>query len=135
MKHYTHLLVSLLLAVSFISCGEKGDSQKAGDYTSLAEQFVKMLVNEEYEKAAQSFDKTMENTLTADKLEIAWQNLTTQVGHYKRQLGVRQTKDQGYDIVFVSCEFEKNNADIKIVFNNAKEISGLWFVPPIEYRP
>ncbi|MGB3341191.1 MAG: DUF3887 domain-containing protein [bacterium] len=135
MKYYGHLLIVLLLVVSFMSCGKKSESQKAGDYTTLAEQFVKILVNEEYEKAVQSFDKTMESTLPADKLEIAWQNLITQVGHYKRQLGVRQTKEQGYDIVFVSCEFEINNADIKIVFNNAKEIAGLWFVPPIEYKP
>jgi lipopolysaccharide biosynthesis regulator YciM len=135
MKYQRHLLIVLLLAVFFICCDKKDDRQKAGDYTPLAEQFVKLLINEEYEKAIQSFDDTMKNTLPSDKLEIAWQNLITQVGHYKRQLGVRQTKEQGYDIVFVSCEFEKNNADIKIVFNNTKEIAGLWFVPPIEYKP
>lgn len=132
MKYYGYLLVASLVLVSFISCGEKSDNQKVGDYTPMAEQFVKLLINEEYEKAVQSFDDTMKDALPADKLASVWQNLITQVGPYKKQLGVRQTKEQGYDIVYVTCEFEKNNADIKVVFNNAKEISGLWVVPPKE---
>ena len=130
MKHYGNLFIVLLLVVSFMSCGEKSDDQKVGNYTPLAEEFVKLLINEEYEKAVQSFDDTMKDVLPSDKLENVWQNLITQVGHYKKQLGIRQTKEQGYDIVYVACEFEKDNADIKIVFNNAKEIAGLWFVPP-----
>lgn len=134
MKHYGNLLIALLLGMSFMSCGEKSNSQKVGDYTPLAVKFVEMLINEEYEKAVMDFDETMKKALPADKLEIAWQNLITQVGHYKRQLGVRQTKEQGYDIVYVSCEFEKENADVKVVFNKDKEVTGLWFVPPLKYK-
>ena len=129
MKHYVYLFIALLLTISFISCEKKSDTQKAGDLTPRAEQFVKMLVSGEYESAAQDFDETMKSTLPADKLEIAWQSLIAKLGGYKRQLGLRQTKEQGYDIVFVTCEFDKGNTDIKVVFNSAKEISGLWFLP------
>jgi oligoribonuclease NrnB/cAMP/cGMP phosphodiesterase (DHH superfamily) len=134
MKYSINLLFIMLFAGSLITCGGKNDNQKAGDYTPLAEQFVDMLVNEEYDNAVQKFDSTMKHVLPADKLEDVWQNLLTQVGHYKRQLGIRQTNEQGYDIVYISCEFEEANADVKIVFNKNKEIAGLWFVPPLEYK-
>ena len=134
MRQYQHLLTALFLVFLVLSCTENGDAKKAADYTPAAEQFVNLLVGGEYEKAVKSFDATMKDVLPANKLEDAWQNLITQVGHYKRQVGVRQTKDKGFDIVFVTCEFEKGNADIQVVFNDAKEIAGLWFLPPQKFK-
>ena len=134
MKRYIHLSVIFLIAFLFMSCNGNGSGKKAGDYTPLAEQFVQILVNEEYEKAVLSFDATMKDALPVDKLENVWQNLISQVGHYKKQVGVRQTSEQGFDIVYLTCEFEKASVDIKVVFSDAKEITGLWFLPPKDYK-
>jgi hypothetical protein len=43
--------------------------------------------------------------------------------------GVSQKKEQGYDVVLVTCAFEKAELDVKVVYNNEQQVSGLWFVP------
>lgn len=134
MKKYRHLLFIFLISSIFMTCTENDSGKKTVDYTPLAEKFVQLLVNEEYEKAVQNFDATMKGALSVNKLDNVWQNLIARVGHYKKQVGLRQTKEQGFDIVYVTCEFEKAKADIKVVFNDAKEITGLWFLPPKDYK-
>jgi hypothetical protein len=42
---------------------------------------------------------------------------------------VRQVKEQGYNVVYVTCTFEKSQLDIKVVYNDKQEVSGLWFLP------
>ncbi len=129
MKAYILLISALILTISFISCGEKKDSPKVGDLTPLAIGFVESLVKEDFANAVKDFDNTMKGVMPEAKLQEAWQGLLAQSGSFKKQTGVRQTQEQGFNIVFVTCEFEKATLNIKVVFNNANEISGLWFVP------
>ncbi|NOR16623.1 DUF3887 domain-containing protein [candidate division WOR-3 bacterium] len=129
MKSFIFLVLVVFLIGSLISCGEKEVVPKAGDFTSQAKGFVELFAKEDYSNAVKNFDNTMKGVMTPEKLKEAWQGLLVQAGSFKRQVGVRQTKEQGFDIVYVTCEFEKSRLDIKVVFNNAKEISGLWFVP------
>lgn len=129
MKSFIFLVLAVFLIGLLISCGEKESVPKAGDFTSQAKGFVELFAKEDYSNAVKNFDNTMKGVMTPDKLKEAWQGLLVQAGSFKRQVGVRQTKEQGFDIVYVTCEFEKSRLDIKVVFNSAKEISGLWFVP------
>ncbi len=127
MRYFMPLLLILLLG-TLISC-EQQEAPKVGDLTKLAKAFVELLIKEDYANAVQKFDKTMKDAMPVEKLEEAWQGLLTKAGPLKKQIGLRQTQEQGYDIVYVTCEFEKAKVDIKVVFNNAKQVSGLWFVP------
>ncbi len=129
MKIYVLLISALVLMISFISCGEKKDGPKVGDLTPLATGFVESLVKEDFTNAVKNFDSTMKGVMSEAKLQEVWQELLAQSGSFKKQTGVRQTQEQGFNIVFVACEFEKSTINIKVVFNNANEISGLWFVP------
>ncbi|MBA7520899.1 hypothetical protein ES705_12999 [subsurface metagenome] len=129
MKSFIFLLLAVFLIGSLISCGEKEVVPKTGDLTTQAKGFVELFAKEDYSNAVKSFDNTMKGVMTQDKLKEAWQGLLVQAGSFKKQIGVRQTKEQGFDVVYVTCEFEKAKLDIKVVFNSAKEISGLWFVP------
>ena len=129
MKTYIMLLLALVLTISFISCGEKKDGPKVGDLTPLATGFVELLVKEDFANAVKNFDNTMKGVMSEVKLQEAWQGLLAQSGSFKKQTGVRQTQEQGFNIVLVTCEFEKSTLNIKVVFNNTNEISGLWFVP------
>ncbi|MGB3477727.1 MAG: DUF3887 domain-containing protein [bacterium] len=129
MKTYILLISVLVLTISFISCGEKKDGPEVGDLTPLATGFVELLVKEDFANAAKNFDNTMKGVMPEAKLQEAWQGLLAQSGSFKKQTGVRQTQEQGFNIVLVTCEFEKSTLNIKVVFNNANEISGLWFVP------
>jgi len=129
MKTYILLISALVLTISFISCGEKKDGPKVGDLTPLATGFVESLVKEDFADAVKNFDSTMKGVMSEAKLQDVWQELLAQSGSFKKQTGVRQTQEQGFNIVFVTCEFEKSTLNIKVVFNDANEISGLWFVP------
>ncbi len=125
------LLVPLCLAL-LVSCGqpqEKEEVSVTSDLTSRATEFVTLLAQEDYANAVKDFDSTMKGAMPPEKLEEAWTSLIGQIGVFKKQVSSREAKEMGFDVVFVTCEFEKTQLDVKVVFNPAKEISGLWFVP------
>lgn len=129
MKHVVFLVIGLCLIISSTSCEQKGEVPKAADLTSLAKGFVDLLVKGDYAAAVTKFDAKMKETMPKERLEQAWASLIGQLGSFKKQIGVHQTKEQGYDVVLVTCEFEKAQLDVKVVFNDYKQISGLWLVP------
>jgi dienelactone hydrolase len=99
------------------------------DLVPGAEQFVDRLARGEYAAAAQRFDEAVARALPADKLEQTWQSVVAGAGAFKGRLRSNAVKDQGLDIVVVTCAFEKAAIDVKVVFNKKGEIAGLWFSP------
>jgi len=71
----------------------------------------------------------MKGALPEPKLREAWQTLLQQAGPFQKQLGTRQQAQAGYQIVFVTCQFERAALDIKVVFNTRQQVAGLFFVP------
>jgi hypothetical protein len=51
------------------------------------------------------------------------------MGPFKRQIGLRTEKQADYDVVSVTCEFEKGALDVKIAYNGEKQVAGLFIVP------
>jgi hypothetical protein len=100
-----------------------------GFIETLAEDLVKALANRNYEKAVENFDSTMKQVLPAEKLKQVWESLIAQSGAFVEQRGVREEKILGYNVIFVTCQFEKSVLDAKVVFNNKEQIAGLFFVP------
>jgi hypothetical protein len=92
-------------------------------------EFVELLVNEQFATATESFDETMKDALPAEKLEEIWKTTTSQLGPFKKQLGVRREKQLDHDIVLVTCEFEKAPLDVKVIYDSEKQVAGLFFVP------
>ncbi len=74
-----------------------------------------------------------------DKLEAMWtKQLPAQVGAFKEQGPARREQMQGYEIVLITCSFEKTMLDARVVFDKAGKIAGLGFVPPappVKYEP
>ena len=96
---------------------------------ALARDFIKLLVEGDFSKATENFDKTMKKELPAEKLQQVWNSIIAQVGPFVEQLAVRKEKILQYKAVFVTCKFEKGVLDAKVVYNTEKQISGLFFVP------
>jgi hypothetical protein len=71
----------------------------------------------------------MKGALPEPKLREAWQTLLQQAGPFQKRLGTRQDVQDGYQIVFVTCQFERAALDVKVVFNAGREVAGLFFVP------
>jgi hypothetical protein len=136
-KHIFVLLVILLLFLfgTFL-ISQQTEVNQADELITLAKQAVDSLVKEDFPSLVKSFDKTMKEALGQDKLQSIWKSLIEQFGAFKKTVGFRTEKIQEYDVVIVSCEFEKANLDIRLAFNKAREISGLFFLPsqqPVEY--
>jgi len=94
-----------------------------------ANEFVELVIKEQFSTATKNFDETMKNAFPTETLEGVWKSTTDQLGPFKRQIGVRTEKQLGYDVVFVTCEFEKGHLDVKVVYNSERQIAGLNLVP------
>jgi fermentation-respiration switch protein FrsA (DUF1100 family) len=125
-------ILSLVVVVStgfFFSYAQEQKVSDSADLKSLAYEFVEFLTKEDFSRATENFDNTMKTALPVDKLQGIWKSLITQVGSFKKQGSVRTEQSGQYHVVYVTCEFETSALDVKIVFNTAKQIAGLFFVP------
>ncbi|MFO0947050.1 MAG: DUF3887 domain-containing protein [Planctomycetota bacterium] len=95
-----------------------------------AKQFVDQLHQGDYEAAVKTFDDTMARVMPPTKLESAWGQLLKLAGPFREQQGTRMEKNGNFNVVHVTCAFEKKKLVAKVVFNDQGKISGLWFGPP-----
>lgn len=138
MRIFTAFLLLFLLVGNTVVISQERIDAKPPDLVSSAKAFVDLLVNKDFSSAEGYFHDTVKAALPEEKLKGTWTSLITQAGAFKRQVGTRTEKISGYDVVFVTCEFEKASVDIKVVFNQAKQVAGLFFVPANtagEYSP
>ena len=119
----------VMFSVSFIACEKEQPVAVGPDFTAPAKEFVETLSRGDYASAFAKFDAAMKDAMPADQVKSAWGSLLTQVGAFDKVVGVKQAKEQGYDVVYVTCAFEKSQLDVKVVYNDKKEVSGLWFLP------
>lgn len=124
------LLFLTVLVGCLTSCGpaRPQQSSRAAEIIPLAQEFIELVVKEDFAAAEQRLDATMKDAMPAAKLEEGWKSLLAEVGPFKRQGDARAENSGKHDSVFVTCEFEKATLNVKIVFNDEKQISGLWFV-------
>ncbi len=133
--------VFVVLAIMLLCCsGSHVFAQlgaQATDLSDAAKTFVSTCEKGDFAAAVQPFDATMQKVMPAEKLRATWQALIGQAGALKHQVRTRAMKAQGYDIVFVTCEFALVRVDVKVVFDAKKQIAGLFFLPAdtsIDYR-
>jgi dienelactone hydrolase len=128
--------MSLLILLSTTSPLAFAAQTSSDELVNQAKQFVELLAKEDFASATKNFDATMTKLISAEKLRELWTALNQQVGVYQKQLATRIEKSGKYDAVLVTCEFAKMPLDAKIVFDNQKQIAGLFFVPvakPVEF--
>jgi len=132
------LSVGVLLAGSILLHAQNlppsGDAR-----TAKARGLLEALAKGDFKLATQDFDETMLKVFGPENIELMWKTqLPAQVGAFKKQIASRREQLQGYEIVLVTCEFEKMSLDARVVFDKAGKIAGLGFVPtapPVKYEP
>jgi len=130
MKRMLGGAVALGLCLVLVSCSQRKQAGQTGSVAEPAKQFVALLAKGDFSKAVTGFDGTMRRAMPAADLAKAWASLTAKLGAFQKQTAVRTAQEQGYDVAYVRCQFEKGDMDVKVVFSAAPQISGLWFVPP-----
>lgn len=102
------------------------DANGQADLVAVATDVAAALTQDDFAAAAAKFDATMKGAMDAAKLNQAWSGVTAQLGAFKGQTGTRTTTAQGYDIVFVGCEFERGKAELQVTLNSSRRVSGLF---------
>lgn len=120
-------VAGLLLTPSQTS-GQTGLPQ--AQLAHLASDFVRKLEEGKFEEATGMFDDQMKSALSTGYLKQIWQQLNQNGGKYNGQGAPAFEKKAAFDVVYIPCLWEKNPIDLKIVFNPAGKISGLWVWPP-----
>lgn len=125
------LLVSGLFVFALYGLRAQDPPPGEDALTAKAREFIAAMAKGDYAQATRDFDATMLKVFGPDKVEAMWaKQLPAQVGAFKQQGPARRERLQGYEIVFVTCEFEKATLDARVVFDKAGKIAGLGFVPP-----
>lgn len=131
------LLTAIIIIVSLVSasCSAKTQTPAPQDGAGFEElipaavTFVDLLSQGQFASATDTFDSTMRGALPEARLQDIWTQLQAQSGAFQKQLGTRTDSQQGYRIVYVTCQFEKASIDVQVVFNTQAQISGLFFKP------
>jgi hypothetical protein len=92
-------------------------------------EIVQSLVDQNFSAVTEDFNETLKNELPPEELEEGWKATIDQMGPFKRQIGLRTEKEADANVVLATCEFEKGDIDVKIVYNDEQQIVGLFFVP------
>ena len=132
MKFITRIVPIILLAALISGCGTVPGSDPVMTGPKLeqrARDFVTRMEAGEYKEARQYFDTAMRLTLSQKKLEELWGTLQEQTGTFEKQGNTRLETEQNYQIVYVTCRFGWGALDVKAVFNQKGQISGLFFQP------
>ena len=113
-----------------VAGAQESDTANTQANISKARSFVSLLEKADFTSATADFDSTMKSVMPPEKLGEAWKSVTSQVGQFVEQTGVRTEQMAQYDIVYVTSKFEKAPLDIKVVFDGNGKIAGLFFAPP-----
>ncbi|MBM3285211.1 MAG: DUF3887 domain-containing protein, partial [Candidatus Aminicenantes bacterium] len=128
-------LLGVILVASFLSAGQEAPPRETeDDLIHKARAMLDALHRNDFEAAVSNFDTAMMNVFGPDKLAEFWNEVPDKMGVLKRQTAARRDKLGPYDIVLVTCEFEKVTLDARVVFDKAGKIAGFQFVPSLRPR-
>ncbi len=65
----------------------------------------------------------------ADKLIKSWSHQVERLGAYQNLVSTKYDYFRDYEIVYLTCQFEKSEYTVKFVFNNKQEITDVYFIP------
>jgi dienelactone hydrolase len=106
----------------------------AVDLVARAKSFVDKFLQGDDAAVVAMLDATMKSALPIEKVGELRDTLKLQAGAFKQQTGTRTERADPYDVVYVTCEFEAMTLDVKVVFDSAGLVAGLFFLPA-EYVP
>jgi len=113
------------------------DPTPADTLTARGEAAVTALSQKKYDTAAADFTPEMQKALPPDKLKTVWESVLGQFGPFQKVLGTRTESRGKFEFVYVTCQFEKDKLDVRLVYSADKKLGGLQFVPAksaIEYK-
>ena len=141
-QRYLVIAASVTTACILFGCNRQGTvapanqaapteaTPAARDLESSANKLVDLLSKEDFAGVVAMFDATMKAALPEATLKQTWASVVQQAGPFKSRGSVRIAKEQGYDVVYVPCQFERANLNAKVVFGKSGEVAGFFLNNP-----
>jgi len=95
----------------------------------LALELLDHLCRGEYSEATRMFDPVLRARLPAPQLESVWQGLAAQLGSLTSLDQTQTARSDGHTVIIVPMQFEAAVVNARVVFDERKQIAGLWFAP------
>jgi regulator of sigma D len=122
------LLIIILVSANILL------AQKHAEEFQITHQVINDYVSGNTSEIYDRFDDTMKAAISLEKLGEIWPSLLKQCGGFISSGDSIAVENQGYVVVNQLIDFESTDLDIRIAFNNQKQISGLFFVPPVKKK-
>jgi len=120
----------LLLTLLLLAPARPAVSQT--DNVKSAREIIMMLDKGNYKEVISRFDSTMTKAAPEEKLRTIWTSLINQTGKLQKELSDTTIPYNDYEIVLVTCKFEKTILDVKVIFDKESKVAGLFFAPHVE---
>ncbi len=91
--------------------------------------FIELLKTNNFPEAHHLFDTTLQKNFSEAKLKDTWGSISKSLGTLKSYKPNCDKTIDGFQVKFITCEFEKQTLDLKLVLNEIKEIVGFFIVP------
>jgi fermentation-respiration switch protein FrsA (DUF1100 family) len=133
------VVVMVLAGAMFSGCVQE---QKPAGKTSdeLAVDIVSLLKDKNYTGVYSFFNSSITTQITVEQFQNIWeQQIIIPNGNLTKIVKTSLTIESGYSIVYVTCNFTKQNVlDVKIIFNAQNKVISLTVNPPqtgYQYAP
>lgn len=102
-------------------------SLSAESMEAAAREVADLLEKGQFADVNAKFNARLKGNMPADRLEASWSHIQRHLGAFKSIQSAR--KDPDLDRVDVRCEFEQGPIIIRVAFDPAGKVSGLWMLP------
>lgn len=126
--------IGTFLVLAYVSAaGGRSAAESPQSSTPTPEQrahaVVDRLMKQDFAGVSAGFNAQMRAALTDDQLRAGWMATIQQVGAFRREAGTKVETSGAYQVVVITCEFERSPLDVRVVYDAAGLIAGLSMRP------
>ncbi|KYK24688.1 hypothetical protein AYK25_06105 [Thermoplasmatales archaeon SM1-50] len=141
-KTITLLIINIVVGNIFVTGCITNNEPAPSEQTDadIAVTFVSYFANDSFIIPYNTlFNDTLKTQTTPEQLQLIWNQIEATYGNFTEIISTRTTEEQGYSVVYVTCNYDKLGLlDTRVVFDDSQQITGFQFVPTDlsdEYKP
>ncbi len=97
----------------------------AQDYETLSENLVQDLLARRYENVTSLFNEDWARIMPVDKMQGFSKAVFGDISAFQKIAGIRSEESGRYQVVYVTCQFDKYSLDLKISFDSENRVASL----------
>jgi hypothetical protein len=119
----------IFIAIIFLAVPQILFPRETGYAVNTSLDFLKNMSEHNFEANRKYMAPLYANDAFAEKLTNSWNYQVERLGPYQNLVSTKYDYFRDYEIVYLTCQFEKSEYTIKLVFNNKQEITDVYFIP------